>query len=162
MRERDLRQVRDGHVVHDLLAVQDAAMSVRRVLAETDIRDDDEVGHVPLQRADSRLNSGVGIRCTGSGGVLLIRDPEEQHAGDAVYLCRRCFLHRFVHRELEHAWHRRDLAADAAALAHEQRIDEAVGRQARLAHEATNGLRSSKPPWPPRQGESGCSLYSHV
>src|SRR6266566_3456236 len=70
---------------------------------------------------------------------------------------------RFVHRQLTHARHRAHLAAHAAPFADEQRKDEAVWRQLRLAHEAADRLGAAEPPRPPRQREaSGGSLCCHI
>jgi hypothetical protein len=64
--------------------------------------------------------------------VLVSRQAEQEHGGHAVAAGTRRLLHRLVHRQLEHPRHRRHLAADALALAHEQRVDEHVGREPRL------------------------------
>ena len=62
VRQRHLHQVRHGHVVDDLFAVEDAAVTVRRVLAQADVGDDDQVGNVPFHLADGGLHRRFGIR----------------------------------------------------------------------------------------------------
>ena len=126
----------------DLLADQDAAVAVRRVLAQADVGDDQQAGHLALERADGRLHGRFGIVGARADRVLFVRQAEEQHALDAVRLRGRRFLHRLVHGQLEHARHRAHFAALAFTRAHEQRIDEHVGREPRLAHQRAHRRRS--------------------
>src|SRR5690606_6366811 len=68
---------------------------------------------------------------------------------------------RLVHRQLEDSRHRRHFPPDAFPLADEQRIDQAVGRQPRLAHERADRLGAPQPPRAARQVESGERLDGH-
>ena len=52
----DARQLFDRRVVDDLPVDEDAAVAVRRVLAEADVGDDEQIRHVLLERADGGLH----------------------------------------------------------------------------------------------------------
>jgi hypothetical protein len=72
------------------------------------------------------------------------------------------FAYGFVHRQLRHARHRRNRPVTPAPLAHEQRVDERVGREPRLADEGADGLRTAEPPRPARQVQAGGSCGRHT
>ncbi len=90
----------------------------------------------------SRTSARV-ARCTGAwasqaaepSGILVRRQAEQQHAGDAFAARRGRFADGFVHREVEHPRHRGNLAADAFTFADEERVEELFGRKSRLAHQ---------------------------
>src|SRR5207302_6510 len=75
---------------------------------------------------------GVRVR---AARVLLRRDAEEKPAGDAHAGSVLPLLDQLVHREAVLTRHRRDRLAHAAPVHDEQRVDEVVDRQRRLAHE---------------------------
>src|SRR2546422_1048353 len=77
------REQLEGRIVADAAALDDAAVTVTRVLAEAHVGDDQEVGHDVLHGADRLLDDAVlGVRL-GAARVLLRRHPEEEHRGDA-------------------------------------------------------------------------------
>src|SRR5213593_1293340 len=81
--ETDAREQLEGRIVADAAALDDAAVTVTRVLAEAHVGDDQEVGHDVLHGADRLLDDAVlGVRL-GAARVLLRRHPEEEHRGDA-------------------------------------------------------------------------------
>ena len=55
-----LREVRDGRIVQDLLAIDDAAVAVRGVFAEADIGHDDQVRQRTFQRTHRLLHGASG------------------------------------------------------------------------------------------------------
>ena len=69
---------------------------------------------------------------------------EQNHCAHAVGLRGGGLAHGLVDRQLEDARHRADFATDALAVADEQRIDEAVGRQARFADQRADRLGASQ------------------
>ena len=163
MRERRIGDMRDGHVVENLVALDDAAVAVRGVFAEADVGDDDQMRHLALDRADGALHRRVGVGGFRAGRILAVGQAEEQHAEDAICLRRRRFLDGFVDRQVEDARHGADLAPYATAFADEERQDEAVGRQPRLAHEAADRLAAAQAPRPSSERESGGgSLNGHL
>ena len=90
VRERGLHEVRDRDVVDDLLAVDDAAVAVRGVLAQADVGDHDQVAAPRASaraRPTARAPSGSAAR--DPIDVLVRREAEQEHAGHAVGLRRR-------------------------------------------------------------------------
>jgi hypothetical protein len=162
VRQRRLHQLRDGHVVDDLLAVEDAAVAVRGVLAEAHVGDHHQVGHLALERAHGGLHRRLRIGGERAARVLCRRQPEQQHAGHALRLGGRRLLDRLVHRQLVDAGHRPHLAAHAVAFADEQGIDERVGGEVRFAHQPANRAGAAQPARTPRQRQSGGGLDGHL
>src|SRR5207247_3996 len=96
---------------------------------------DEEVGHRVLHGAHRLLDDAVvGVRLR-AARVLVRRDAEQKHAGDAHAGGVLALLDQLVHREAVLTRHRRDRLAHAASVHDEQRVDEVVDRQRRLAHE---------------------------
>ena len=98
MGQRGADQFLDRRVVGDLIVHDDAAVAVRRVLAQAHVGDDQEVGHLALQRADGALHRSLRIVGRRASGVLRIGQPEEEDAGDAVGLRGRRLLDGLVDR----------------------------------------------------------------
>jgi len=73
MRARDTRQLFDGGVVQDRFPVEQAAMSVRGVLAQADIGDDQQFRHFPLDRPDRHLHRSLRIVGGFARFVLFVR-----------------------------------------------------------------------------------------
>ena len=138
VRQRGAGQLLDGDVVDDFFVDQDAAVAVRRVLAEADVGDDEEPRHFLLDRARRGLYRCLGIVGARAHRILLIRQTEQEHAGHPVGLGGGRLAHGLVDRQLEDAGHRTHFAAFAFAGADEERVDEVVRRQAGLADERAN------------------------
>src|SRR5262245_47939082 len=109
----------DRQVVENLIAFNNAAVPMRGVLAEADVRDDTQVRDLTLQCPYGTLYRCIRIGRFGSDRILVIGQPEEQHTWHAVRLGGGGFLDGFVDGELKHAGHRADLAAYAAPFADE-------------------------------------------
>ena len=86
----------DGDVVDDLVTLDDAAVAVRRVLAQADIGDDDEILDLALQCANGALHWRVRIGRGGSVGVLLGGQTKEQNRRNALGLRGGSFLNGLV------------------------------------------------------------------
>ena len=127
-------------------------MAVRGVLAEADVGDEHErlCGGALLERAQAALHDAVVD--PGAGAVLVFfgGKAEEQEAANSKPGAGFGFLHGFVDREVEDAGHGGDLAADAFALAEEERVDERAGVQVRFAHERTHRRCRAQAPQPCR------------
>src|SRR3989441_1143875 len=135
VRDRGAREQLQRRVVAHGAVLDHAAVAVARVLAQAHVGDDEEVGHRVLHGAHRLLDDAVvGVRLR-AARVLLRRDAEEKHAGDAHAGGVLALLDQLVHREAVLTRHRRDRLAHAAPVHDEQRVDEVVDRQRRLAHE---------------------------
>src|SRR5439155_23559022 len=71
----------ERRIVVDLLAVEDAAVSMRRVLAEADVGDEDEVAATQL--AQRALDDALVVPGGRTVLVLLVGDAEEDDGLDA-------------------------------------------------------------------------------
>ncbi len=134
-------------VVHLAVAHQ-AAVAVIRVLAEADVGDHEQLRHRFLERPRRPLHHPFVGPALGALGVLALRQPEEQHAGDSEVPHLAALLHDGVHAHLVIARHRGDLAPDARARTHEQRVHQAVGRKPRLPHKPPQRLAAPQPSRP--------------
>src|SRR5438067_2463645 len=135
VRDGGAREQVEGRIVLDGAVLDHAAVAVARVLAQADVGDHEQVGHRVLHRADGLLHDAVVRVRLGTAGVFPGRDPEEQHAGDPHAGGILALLDQLVHGEAVLTRHRHDGLAYAAAVHDEQRIDEVVDGQGRLAHE---------------------------
>ena len=121
------------------------AVAVRRVFAEADVRQQDEVGEARPQRAQRLLNDPVVLPRTGCLLVLLRRDAEEQDGADA----RRCEVLDYANEAAEvEARHARQLLVRERLGSDEERHDELVEREPGLAHEPAQGSRTAEAPQP--------------
>jgi hypothetical protein len=123
-------------------------MAVFHVFAEADVGDDHEAGQFLFQKTHGLLDDAVASVGAGGFGVFFVGNAKKQNGGDAerVGLCG--FADEFVGRELEHARHGLDGAANFAAAADEERQDEARGVELGFAHEPAQGgggAQSSRP-----------------
>ena len=146
VRQRGAHQLLDGRVVGDLVVDDDAAVAVDGVLAQADVGDDEQVRDLALDRADRALHRRLRIVGRRSDVVLVIRAGRTAARRDAVGLRRRRLL--APPRPPTAGTRRASTPTSrrcAFALADEQRLDEHVGRQPRLAHErAHRGVRRSR------------------
>ena len=132
-------------VVVDLVAVEDSAMPVRRVLAEADVREQNELGVAVAERSQGALDDPVVVVRAGALLVLLLRDPEQQQC----FHTEAAQLVRLADDAVDGVARKtRQLVVGERLRAHEQRHDEVVEREARLAHEPAQPGRPPKPPQP--------------
>ena len=134
-----------GQVVHDLPVLDDATVTVRRVLAEADVGDEDELGHPLTECAERALHDPVVLPRARSLLVLGLRDAEQQHRLDTECVC---FL-GLVAQEVDRALHDRiqtlERILDPFARADEERVDEVSDIQPCLAHELAESAGSTEP-----------------
>jgi hypothetical protein len=146
-------EVERGIVLH--VAVRDhAAVAVARVLAEADVRHEDEVGHGDAQRADAALDDAVVVVRARGELVLLRRDPEEQDGREPEAPHLRRFLDEHVDGAAGDPRQSGQRLVDAFALADEHGVDEVAHVHAGLAHEGAQRARPAEAP-EPRDGEGG-------
>jgi hypothetical protein len=73
----------EAPVVVDIAVDHHAAVAVGRVLAEADVREEDELREAWPQRAQRLLDDAVVLPRAGRLVVLVSRDAEEQEGADA-------------------------------------------------------------------------------
>ena len=135
-----------GDVVVDLALADEAAVPVRRVLAEADVGDHHQVRMRLLQRAHRHLHDALVVVGARAGLVLRRRDAEQDHGADAGGLDLGRLGDELADREALDAGHRLHGLADVLAGDHEQRLHEVARRQLGLAHEVTKRARAAQAP----------------
>jgi hypothetical protein len=133
--DRGARQQLERGVVVDLVAADDAAVPMRRVLAEADVGREDEVGEAQAQLAERALDDPILV--VGAGGlvVFLLGDAEEQHRRDAESRERLDLLDERVDGALRDPGQALEGMDDAVARADEERHHEVGQVEPRLADE---------------------------
>jgi len=137
-------QLERGVVVH-LVAAEHSAMAVGRVLAEADVGEEEQLGKPGPQVAEGPLDDPVVDPSAGALVVLLLGDPEQDHGGHARGDELRDLARQRVERVPGEAG---QLRVQQRLRRYEQRHDEAVELEARLAHERTQRAGPAQPPQP--------------
>ena len=133
-------QVVEGRIVGHLIAIEDAAMTVVGVLAETDVDDQSQLRYRLLDRAQCPLHDAVIGPGRAALGVFVLGQAEEQNRRDAFGGHLGTDPGGAVHRELVDARHRRYRAGHTVARTDEEGVDEIGHVEARLAgHPAQQG-----------------------
>ena len=83
VRDGRAREQLERRVVVDLSVVDHAAVAVRRVFAQADVGDQQQLRKARPQRAERLLDDAVVDPGAGALVVLLLRDPEQDHGADA-------------------------------------------------------------------------------
>ncbi len=162
VRQRGLHQPLHGGVVDDLVAFDDAAVAVRRVLAQAHVGHHHQRRRGALQRANRFLHRRVrrptpAIQrrpcALGRPNSITARMPSPAAASASRTASSTDSCDTPGIDEIGRA--------HAAAFADEERIDERVGRQPRLADQRADGLGAAEPPGPARQVQPGGSGGGH-
>jgi hypothetical protein len=148
MSDRHLAQQLQRHVVEDLAVLHDATMTVIHVLAETDIGDDDEIGKLVLDRPHGHLDDALGIVGAGGGGVFVRGDAEKQNRADPQAHDLADLVEQVADGELEAAGHRGDGVLHVLPRDDEERVDEIVHLEGRLAQHVADSRSAAQPPHP--------------
>ena len=126
-------------VVVDLAVAADhAAVAVVGVLAEADVGDHGQAGHLRLDRGDGLLHGAVGAPGAAALSVLVVGQAEQQHRGHAQFMKGARLFDGAVDGHAADAGHRLDRLAARLAEQHEERLDQVLGRKAGLAHEVAD------------------------
>src|SRR5262249_39335648 len=128
-------------VVVDLVAVEDAAVAVRRVLAEADVRQEQQLRKPRPQLAQGLLHDAVLDPRARALVVLLLRDAEQDHRLHARPEQLLALADGAVDR---HARQRGQPVVRKGLGRDEERLDEVVERQRRLAHEVAQGAAAAE------------------
>jgi len=129
----------DGDVVHHVaLGIDDAVLTVGGEGVQRDVGDHAQFGQGRLQGPHRPLGQAVGIPGLGRVQALLLRGNhrEQGQGGDAQFQADRGLAQQLVHAQAFDPRHRCDRLAPALALADEDGIDQVVGGQPVLAHQA--------------------------
>ena len=118
-------------------------MPVRRVLAQADVGHHDEVAALGADGPHRLLDDAVLGVSLAALRVLGRRQPEEDHSADPETLHLARLARGLVGGEMEAAGEGGDLLADAFAGHDEQRIDQTLRREARLAHHGPQALATA-------------------
>ena len=120
-----------GRAIH---LFDDSAMTVRHVLAEADVSQDDEVGHGSLDGAGGSLHDAVIDPGSGGDFVPGLWQAEDNDGRDAEGVDLDAFLHRFINGEIENSGHGTDRFTNSLARTDEERVDESGGSKPGLPH----------------------------
>ena len=105
MTDRLTRQQDQGLVVVHGIAVQHAAVPMRRVFTKAHVGHRDQLGEFALDRAH-RLRDRTGVvPGTAPLDVLLFGNAEEYHPTEAAPRRALGVTQHFIHRRLRNAWH---------------------------------------------------------
>ena len=121
-------------------------MAVRRVLAEADVREEDEVGRPLRERPERLLHDAVLVPGAGGGLVLLLRDPEEKDGADAEAEELLCLVGEPVDGALRNTGKPFERLVDTGARAGKQGIDEVAEVESRLADELPERTGAAEAP----------------
>jgi hypothetical protein len=138
------RQQLERGVVVDAAAAQLAAVPVVGVLAAADVRDAHETRRRLAEGAHRALDGPLVVPGRAALGVLVLRDAEEHHGGDALREGGGSRLGDEVGRLPRHTRHRRDRLLDALARTGEEREHEVRGGETRLAHQPAQRRRPAQ------------------
>jgi hypothetical protein len=154
LRKGLLAQHRDRFIVHDVAGVVDeAVLAVARVRIERDVRHHAELREVLLEIRDDARDEPLRVhRLLPVRGLERRLDRREERQGRDAEL-ERVLRDReeAVRRVARDARHRRDGLLRIAALDHEHRVDQVVGRQPVLAHHAAREVVAPHAPHPDRR-----------
>src|SRR6266699_4537666 len=120
-------------------------MTVRRVLAQAHIGDQEKFANILANGAQRLLNDAVLVVGVGSVLVLFRRNTEKQNPADARLLCVAGKLDGIVDRYMVLTGHRADFVADVLSRAHEDRVDHGFRRQSRFTNEVAKAFGAPQP-----------------
>src|SRR5688500_6377027 len=117
-------------------------MAVRRVLAQADVREQHELGIPRPQLSKRSLHDSLFSPRARALLVLRVRDAEQDHRGDAEAHELLDLARQAGNRE---ATQRRQLPVRARVRPDEERLDEVVEVEPRLAHERAKRAGTAQP-----------------
>src|SRR5262249_30110599 len=138
----------EGGIVVDLLAAQDTAMPVVRVLAEAHVGDPDQLrGRAPDGFERPRDHAIARHRC-GAPRVLVLRNAEQDDRAHADVGEPAALLGDAIDRLLRHTRHRAYGPLDPAPGDDEERLHQLCAVDVGLADQAAQALGATQPPRP--------------
>ena len=140
MAQGDLGKALERAVVVDLAAAQHAAVTVGGVFAHAYVGDEVERGVELPQAAQALLHDAVLRPGGGALRVLMRGQAEQQHTRNARTLKLFHKARQFVRRIVVLPGQRGDFAVNMLALSDENRVNQAVWRDARFPHHAAQAV----------------------
>ena len=108
-----LRQQRQGGVIINLAVFDEPAMAVTGVFVQTDITDDEQIGHGHFHRPHRALHDTLDLVSAGTNLILAFRNAEQQHGGNAQVIGRVALVDQQVDGPSEIARHGDDFVLTA-------------------------------------------------
>jgi hypothetical protein len=102
-------------------------VAVRHVFAETDIAQDQQIGHFALDGARRFCTIPSSAQAPVAISSLVSGSPKRMTAGMPSFFTSAALLDRFVDGEIEDAGHGANFLAHSLTRADEERIDETLG-----------------------------------
>jgi hypothetical protein len=133
----------EGGVVVDDPAFHNAAVAVIRVLTETDIGDNGQVGYLIFYGACRFLNNAVFGVSPGSQGIFLVGKSEKHYGRDAEFICFFGYFYQMVYGELVVAGHGIDGVFDPVPVNGKKGKYQVVCRKFRFTNHTTEGITLS-------------------
>src|SRR5450755_1091752 len=146
--------VREGHVAQQLqcfvvlhiAVLDDAAMPVAGVFTQANVGDDQRIRCLGLQTPDRLLDDALLGVCLRAYLVLLVGDAKEQYGWNAQARDALRFTPQVLQRPLHNPWHGGNLAWLVDAFRNEERVDELLDVQVRLADHAAQPIVLARAP----------------
>ena len=135
-------------IVVDLLANDDTALSMIGVLAEAHVGDDGQIRQRLFERTHRALHDAIGRVPARTHGVLVLRNPKQNHRWNAEVVDLATLLDQAVDRQLRDPGHGPDRLTYTRAGHDEERQDQPVHGRARLRYETAHGRSTTKAPRP--------------
>ena len=150
VRKRLLRQDSQRRVIRHFSVLHDAAVAMIGVFAQADVGDDEQF-QVGLSNAlDGALHNALRAERTCSARVLRFWQAKKNDRRNPERFHLPALLQDLVGGLLENVRHRADFLTHVLPRADKHRIDQACGREARLANHAAKRFRAPQTPRPMR------------
>src|SRR5450759_2771578 len=123
-------------------------MALVSILAQADIRNHQQAGHLLLERTHGLLHDAVLVVRTGARAVLGFRNAKENHSGNTKSPDRFALLDQAVDRKLRHSWHAGNGVSHPRPRHHKERHHQIVDAEPRLSHHAAEIFVLPQTSWP--------------
>src|SRR5207245_1192862 len=139
---------KNGHrgVVGHFAVLNDAAVTMVRVFAETNIRNHKEFQFCCPNRFNGALYHAMSAEGTRAARIFRFRQSKENNAGNPQPLHLPAFFHDLISGLLMNARHGADFLPHLRPRTYKHRIDEPGRREACLTRQATQGFGPSQSP----------------
>ena len=140
MAHGSIRQQLECRVILNIIVFDHAAMPVRRVLAQTHVRNQQQVSNILAYRTQRLLHDAILIISIGADLILFRRDAKQQNATDPGLLRFTRKLDCIVSRDVELPGHGADFGTNLLARTHKNRINHGFRRQSCFTNQIAKTL----------------------